>query len=152
MLDRRVRIDSAPGSAFPSRVPPQERHPQKLTGVLESVKLLAEWSTALIEAVGVVLITSLSLYALVYGAVQRMRRAESEAIFREVRQRLGRGILIGLEFLVAADIIRTVAVELTLEAVGTLAAIVVIRTFLSFALEVELTGRWPWQGNSGSGS
>ena len=66
-------------------------------------------------------------------------------IFHQFRQRLGRGILLGLEFLVAADIIHTVAVELTLKTVGVLAIIVLIRTFLSFTLEVELTGRWPWQ-------
>ncbi|MEX2335373.1 MAG: DUF1622 domain-containing protein, partial [Pseudohongiella sp.] len=66
--------------------------------------------------------------------------------FREIRQTLGRGILLGLEFLVAADIIHTVAIELTLESVLTLALVVLIRTFLSFALEVELTGRWPWHG------
>lgn len=54
-------------------------------------------------------------------------------------------ILIGLELLVAADIIRTVAVEPTLEGVAVLALIVIVRTFLSFSLEVELYGRWPWQ-------
>ena len=58
---------------------------------------------------------------------------------------MGRGILLGLEFLVAADIIHTVAVELTFTTVGVLAVIVLIRTFLSFTLDLELTGRWPWQ-------
>ena len=66
-------------------------------------------------------------------------------LYRTFRQDLGRGILLGLEFLVAADIIRTVAVEPTLESVLVLGLIVVIRTFLSVALEVEVTGRWPWQ-------
>jgi uncharacterized membrane protein len=60
------------------------------------------------------------------------------------RQRLGRAILLGLELLVAADIIRTVAVTPTVESVAVLAGIVLVRTFLSFSLEVELTGRWPW--------
>jgi uncharacterized membrane protein len=68
-----------------------------------------------------------------------------------MRQRLGRGILLGLEFLVAADIIHTVAVELSFETVGVLALIVLIRTFLSFTLDVELTGRWPWQEKEESG-
>ncbi len=54
-------------------------------------------------------------------------------------------MLLGLEFLVAADIIRTVAVTPTFATVGMLAVIVVIRTFLSFSLELEITGRWPWQ-------
>jgi uncharacterized membrane protein len=65
--------------------------------------------------------------------------------YRALRQSLGRSILLGLEILVAADIIRTVAVEPTLESLAVLAGIVAIRTFLSFSLEVELEGRWPWQ-------
>jgi len=64
--------------------------------------------------------------------------------YRLYRQRLGRAILLGLELLVAADIIRTVAVTPTFESAGVLAIIVIIRTFLSFSLEVELEGRWPW--------
>jgi uncharacterized membrane protein len=63
---------------------------------------------------------------------------------------LGQSILLGLEFLVAADIIRTVAVSPTLESVTVLAAIILIRTFLSFSLELEITGRWPWQSKGAS--
>ena len=65
--------------------------------------------------------------------------------YRQFRQDIGRGILLGLEFLVAADIIRTVAVTPTLPGVLVLGLVVLIRTFLSMALEVELEGRWPWQ-------
>lgn len=61
------------------------------------------------------------------------------------RRRLGRAILLGLELLVAGDIIRTVAVAPTLQNMVVLAAIVLIRTFLSFSLELEINGRWPWQ-------
>jgi uncharacterized membrane protein len=61
------------------------------------------------------------------------------------RERLGRAIVLGLEFLVAADILQTISTEPTLKSVGTLGLIVSIRTFLSFSLEVELEGRWPWQ-------
>ncbi len=64
------------------------------------------------------------------------------------RKTLGRSILTGLELLVAADIIRTVAVEPTLQSVLVLGLIVLIRTFLSFSLEVEIDGRWPWQGKA----
>ncbi|MDQ0870278.1 putative membrane protein [Arthrobacter sp. V1I9] len=71
--------------------------------------------------------------------------AESLSTYRLYRQLLGRSILLGLELLVAADIIRTVAVTPTFESVGVLAMIVLIRTFLSFSLELEITGRWPWQ-------
>lgn len=70
--------------------------------------------------------------------------------YRLYRQLLGRSILLGLELLVAADIIRTVAVTPTFESVGVLAIIVLIRTFLSFSLELEITGRWPWQKEPGA--
>ena len=71
-------------------------------------------------------------------------RQESDG-YRQFRQDLGRGILLGLEFLVAADIIRTVAVAPTIEGVLILGLIVLIRTFLSIGLQVEIEGRWPWQ-------
>jgi uncharacterized membrane protein len=68
-----------------------------------------------------------------------------ETLVANFRSGLGRSILLGLEFLVAADIINTVAVEPTIESLLVLAGIVLIRTFLSFSLEVEIDGRWPWQ-------
>ena len=78
-----------------------------------------------------------------------LRRAFGPQGFDEAyqlyRADLGRAILLGLEFLVAADIIGTVAVDPTFENLGVLAAIVLIRTFLSFALEVEIEGHWPWK-------
>ena len=58
---------------------------------------------------------------------------------------MGRAILLGLEFLVAADIIHTIAVDPTFTSVGVLSIVVLVRTFLSFTLDVELEGRWPWQ-------
>ncbi len=65
--------------------------------------------------------------------------------YRLYRQQVGKAILLGLEFLVAADIIRTVAVAPTFRGVGVLAVVVAVRTFLSFTLDVELEGHWPWQ-------
>ena len=65
-------------------------------------------------------------------------------VYRAYRRRVGRAILLGLELLVAADIIRTVAVRPTFTSAGVLGVIVLIRTFLSMSLEVELDGRWPW--------
>ncbi|MFO1036485.1 MAG: DUF1622 domain-containing protein [Geminicoccaceae bacterium] len=76
-------------------------------------------------------------------------RADAGA-YQGYRSGLGRSLLLGLEFLVAADIIRTVAVTPTFSSVGVLAIIVAIRTFLSWSLELELEGRWPWQGRPGS--
>jgi len=109
------------------------------------IKLIAEWSVAIIEVLGIGIITLFALYALVQAVRRLIKETEREPIFQELRQRVGSGILLGLEFLIAADIIHTVAVELTFYTVGVLAVVVVIRTFLSFTLEVELTGRWPWQ-------
>lgn len=77
-------------------------------------------------------------------------RAKVPDTYRRFRQQLGRSILLGLELLVAADIIRTVAITPTLESVAVLALIVAIRTFLSFSLELEITGRWPWQKDTGT--
>jgi uncharacterized membrane protein len=96
-----------------------------------------------IDAGGVVIIVAGAAIAFVASAVQLARR-ESD-VYRRLRQRLGRAILLGLELLVAGDIVRTVAASPSLTGVAILAAIVLIRTFLSFSLEVETTGRWPWQ-------
>ncbi|WP_162462781.1 DUF1622 domain-containing protein [Mycolicibacterium sp. CBMA 234] len=96
-----------------------------------------------IDAVGVAVIVGGALIALA-ATVLRMRGSEGGA-YDAFRRQLGRSILLGLEFLVAADIIRTVAVTPTAQSVAVLAGIVAIRTFLSFSLQVEMTGSWPWQ-------
>jgi uncharacterized membrane protein len=74
-----------------------------------------------------------------------VRRAAFQDAYHALRADLGRAILLGLELLVIADIIGTVAIEPTLQNLGVLALIVAIRTLLSFALELEVSGRWPWQ-------
>jgi uncharacterized membrane protein len=74
-----------------------------------------------------------------------VRKAESVTRYQRYRQDLGRAILLGLEVLVAADIVRTVAFTPTIESVLVLAMIVAIRTFLSWSLALELEGHWPWQ-------
>ncbi len=94
---------------------------------------------------GIAIITVIALYSLVHGAVRLLKGDTLSDIQQQVRQQLGRGILLGLGLLIAADIIHTVAVELTFETVGVLALVVLNRTFLSFTLELELTGKWPWQ-------
>lgn len=111
----------------------------------EIVRLIAEWSVLLIEVLGIAIITLVAVYALIQALYSLIKGKERDSIFQEIRQRVGWGILLGLEFLIAADIIHTVAVDLTFHSVGVLATVVLIRTFLSFVLEVELNGRWPWQ-------
>lgn len=104
-----------------------------------------EWCAVVIELLGIAIITVVAIYALAHGGLRLIKGDALSDIQQQVRQQLGRGILLGLELLIAADIIHTVAVELTFETVGVLALVVLIRTFLSFTLELELTGKWPWQ-------
>jgi uncharacterized membrane protein len=96
-----------------------------------------------IDAVGVATIV-VGVLAATVSAVRGLSRHQA-GLYRAYRRRLGRSILLGLEFLVAGDIIRTVAVSPTYTSVGVLALIVAIRTFLSLSLELEISGRWPWQ-------
>jgi uncharacterized membrane protein len=82
------------------------------------------------------------------AAAFRVRLRGGNTVYRVFRQQLGRAILLGLEFLVAADILRTVSEVPSFEHVVVLAVIVLIRTLLSFTLEVELEGAWPWKRGS----
>ncbi|RBI69395.1 DUF1622 domain-containing protein [Vreelandella sulfidaeris] len=113
--------------------------------MIELIKPVAELVVAILELLGIFVIIGFAFYALIIEPIILLKKNKNESIFRQIRHRLGRGILLGLEFLVAADIVHTVAVELTFKTVGVLAIVVLIRTFLSFTLEVELSGRWPWQ-------
>lgn len=108
------------------------------------VTRLAEWSAAGIEAVGVAIIVVVMAWTLVIALGALVRGRGGTDVYGQMRRRLARGILLGLEFLVAADIIHTVAVDLTFQSVGVLAVVVLIRTFLSFTLELESSGHWPW--------
>ncbi|MFU0507532.1 DUF1622 domain-containing protein [Pseudaminobacter sp. NGMCC 1.201702] len=103
-----------------------------------------------LEVAGVGVIVVGALFALVSSLGRLRKTGEAEAYYH-FRRRLGRAILLGLELLVAADIVGTVAVEPTLENVLILALIVLIRTFLSVSLTVEIEGRWPWQGGGKAG-
>lgn len=98
-----------------------------------------------VEGVGVAIIVTGVLVTLGRGAHHVLGGVDRGVVYERVRRQVGRSILLGLEVLVAGDIIRTVATEPTFTSVGVLALIVGIRTFLSFTLEMEVTGRWPWQ-------
>ena len=96
------------------------------------------------EWVGIgVLVIGAILALISYG--RDLQRGRPAVAFSGLRKNLGNTILLGLEFLVAADIIRTVAVATTLLNVVTLGVIVLIRTFLSWSLDVEIEGQWPWR-------
>jgi uncharacterized membrane protein len=98
-----------------------------------------------IDGAGVAVIVVGLLVATAAFALALKDRDRAQVAYRVYRQQVGKAILLGLEFLVAADIIRTVAVAPTFAGVGVLAILVVVRTFLSFTLDVELSGTWPWQ-------
>ena len=97
-----------------------------------------------IEAVGVLVIVVGSCIASIVFA-RTFRQLPEGVAYKTYRQQLGRSIILGLEFLIAGDIVRTVVVADTLENVAILGLIIVIRTFLSVTLHLEVEGRWPWQ-------
>jgi uncharacterized membrane protein len=98
-----------------------------------------------VEVLGIATLVLGLAAALVRAGLAWIGGQGGEESYRIVRTVFGRSILLGLEFLVAADIIRTVAVQPSLQNVTVLGLIVLIRTFLSFSLGVEIDGRWPWQ-------
>jgi uncharacterized membrane protein len=103
------------------------------------------------EVAGVAILVVGSLLAFV-SAAAGLRRGEGRAAYQRARQGVGRAILLGLEVLIIADIVLTITVERTFDSALTLGLIVLVRTFLSFSLEVELEGTLPWRrGSTGSG-
>jgi uncharacterized membrane protein len=95
----------------------------------------------------IMVVGGLGAFALFARAVLRTRTPDSA--YADLRRNLGRSILLGLEVLIVADIIRTIIVAPTLESVAVLGIIVVIRIILSFSLEVEIDGAWPWKRQLG---
>jgi uncharacterized membrane protein len=109
----------------------------------------AEAAGHILELTGAAIIAAGAAGTLLLFLYRVARREDLVVAAATFRSSFGRAILLGLEFLIAADIINTVAVRPTLESVAVLAGIVLIRTFLSFSLELEIEGRWPWQRKPG---
>jgi uncharacterized membrane protein len=103
-----------------------------------------EWTSRAFEVAAIAVLVVGFVAGVVKGLRARLGRREEES-YAVLRRYFGRSILLGLEILVAADLIRTVAVDQTWENVLSLGLIVLIRTFLSFSLEVEMDGVWPWK-------
>lgn len=108
----------------------------------ETIKFYVEWAALLIEVAGVLVMLLGPIFA-IYRYF--FKKHDDGSTYRTFRHDLGKAILLGLEFLVAADIIATVTTAPTMENVLVLGIIVLIRTFLSLSLQVELEGKWPWQ-------
>lgn len=119
------------------------------------LRALSETVSQLFEITGIAVIVTGTLMAIGMLALRVLQREAGEEREQDAvtgfRRNLGRSILVGLELLVAADIIRTVAVDPSMQSVLVLGLIVLIRTFLSFSLEVEINGRWPWQKKEPAG-
>lgn len=98
-----------------------------------------------LELVGVAIIIFGVILSSVSYIAQGVRTRDWRSSYNVYRANLGRGILLGLELLVGADIMSTVTAPLTFASVGLLAGVIVIRTFLSFSLETEIEGCWPWK-------
>jgi uncharacterized membrane protein len=107
-----------------------------------------EIAALVIEILAVAIIVVAIFYSTSRFLVQAAARRAIGERYEQLKISLGRSLLLGLEILVAADIVRTVALEATLQSVAVLGLLVLIRTFLSWALVVEIEGRWPWQARS----
>ena len=104
-----------------------------------------ETATLFVEALAVLLIFGGVVVALARYVIDRSLRRGTGDLYHQLKIHLAKALIVSLEVLVAADIIRTVALDATLQAVSVLGLMVLIRTFLSWALVVEIEGRWPWR-------
>ena len=111
---------------------------------MTSIHAVLEPVAVALEVAGVAVIVGATILATIVF-IRAVRNRDAKTAYEQYRANLGRGILLGLEFLIGADIIATVTSPLTWESVGLLGAIVLIRTFLSFSLETEIEGVAPWR-------
>ena len=118
----------------------------------EAGQTIIEWielAASAIEILAVIIIVVSIFYGIIEYCIPGACGESGEVDpYRALKGRLGRSMLLGLEILVAADIVRTVALEATLESVAVLGLLVLIRTFLSWSIDVEIEGRWPWQAGA----
>ncbi len=115
-----------------------------IQGFDQSIK----WVAIGIESIAIGIIVVGAITTTIVFLLRLIKEGALEESYRKFRSDFGKTILLGLEFLIASDIVGTVAVGPTFKDLGVLGLLVVIRTFLSFALELEITGRWPWQKSS----
>ena len=113
---------------------------------IEVIHKVIEVSALVIELLAVaVILAAVVVLAVKRGTVRYIFQAHAPGEYESYKHQLGKALLLGLELLVAADVVRTVALEPTLKNVAILGLLVLIRTFLSWSLTVEMEGRWPWQ-------
>ncbi len=109
------------------------------------IKHAIELVVTVFELAGVAVLIFGAIVAFVRFVYFLIRFRDTAQAYRHLRLYMGRSIVVGLEILIAADIIRSVVIDPTFTSVGVLGLLVLVRTFLSWALEVEINGEWPWQ-------
>ena len=115
------------------------------SGVLDHILNVVEYAAVATEVLAVAIIIT-GIVTATYKYLSMSRRVpHANSLERDYRQSLGRTLLLGLEVLVAADVVRTVALDPTIESAAVLGILILIRTFLSWSLVVEIESRWPWQ-------
>ncbi len=111
-----------------------------------TIRTAIEWAALGIEMLGaLVIVVGVLRVAITRGTVRFLLKVDEPGAYESYKHQIGRSLLLGLEFLVAGDVVRTVALEPTLNNVAVLGLLVLVRTFLAWTLSVEIEGRWPWQ-------
>jgi uncharacterized membrane protein len=114
--------------------------------VVMTIRLVIEWASLMIEVLAVVIIVSSVIMAVIsHGTVRFLFHVETPGAFAAYKHQLAKPLLLALDFLVAGDVVKTIALEPTLNNVAVLGFLVIIRTFLSWSITVEMEGHWPWQ-------
>jgi uncharacterized membrane protein len=114
--------------------------------LVENIRASIEWAALGIEILGAaVILAGVLRVAITRGTVRFLLKLDEPGAYESYKHQMGRSLLLGLEFLVAGDVVRTVALEPTLNNVAVLGLLVLVRTFLSWSLTVEIESRWPWQ-------
>ena len=114
--------------------------------LVANVRAAIEWAALGIEILGAaVIVAGVLRVAITRGTVRFLLKLDEPGAYDSYKHQMGRSLLLGLEFLVAGDVVRTVALEPTLVNVAVLGLLVLVRTFLSWSLAVEIEGHWPWQ-------
>jgi uncharacterized membrane protein len=117
--------------------------------VVGIIRTVIEWAALAIEILGAsVIVAGVIRVAITRGTVRYLCQLDKPGAYESYKHQMGRSLLLGLEFLVAGDVVRTVALEPTLNNVTVLGLLVLIRTFLSWSLAVEIERRWPWQARA----
>jgi uncharacterized membrane protein len=116
------------------------------TEVVGIIRAVIEWAALGIEILGaLVIVAGVLKVVITRGTIRYLFQLDKPGAYESYKHQMGRSLLLGLEFLVAGDVVRTVALDPTLTNVGVLGLLVLIRTFLGWSLAVEMEKRWPWQ-------